>query len=190
MSKEVFFEVVEKLDLTKDEMEFLIEAYRNLYINMYGADIFDYFIALAKTETNIIKNDFSILKVAKNYCKAIDTIRGVEKDPQIKMVLIKDSANNLLGSAILQWLNKTQVKLKDIVVVAEKELKKEIWKNGVSYIIEYLKSLNIQKMYLEVPLRDPTLLIRADDLGFSEDSIDIPDNTEEFAYIMHKNLSD
>ena len=68
------------------------------------------------------------------------------------------------------------------------EEKNEIWRLAVAYVESYLQELGFSKMYVEIPLKNPWLLYRADDLGFVESPEDVVNNEVNRTYLLNKEL--
>jgi len=166
--KDVRFEVESNQKLNKTEKKYILELYQELFKKMYGSDIIcDYF-------KNLNTNKFNLYDVSNL----------LEED--LSFVLIYKN-NDLVGAGRIKKINKKEISIPDVAISLDEKEQRNIWKMTISFLEDYLKKLEYTKMYVEVPLKDPFLLIRANELGFKEDPEDIKFNNN-FTYVLNKVL--
>lgn len=175
--------------LSDEERNFLIEAYRKLFVKMYGLDVVDSFLKVTKEDSNDIANiNSKVRKMAKNYERAQEALNEVFENPNLELLLIY-SDNNLIGGGRLNRINSTDASLLDIVIETGDTLfDRNIWKCAVSFVEGYFIDNGFKKMYLEIPFQEGPLLYRADDLGFRENPNDIKVLEESVTYVLFKDL--
>lgn len=182
--------VVENIrELSADSKEFLIELYHKLFITIYGGDVVDAFTYVTKTNTkDLINKEYDVKALASNYRKAIEILKSLEDNPNNELLLIYLD-NKLIGSAYLKRIDDNKGLIPFIAIdVVEKEIEREIWKETVLYIENYFNQLGYKKIYLEIPFKEGPLLIRANALGFKEDSDDINVDEVVYTYLLNKDL--
>jgi len=175
-------------ELNEFEKDFLIESYYKLFIKMYGNDIVDTFSYIVKRSTKELIDKKSDLKLfAKNYKNAIELLKP-KNNPNNKLLVIYLN-KKIVGSAYLKRINDDICSIPFVSInVEDKEIEREIWKDSVSFSIQYLKKSGYKKMYLEIPLKEGPLLVRASELGFKEDPNDILVDEETYTYILSLDL--
>jgi len=182
--------VVAKIDeLTLEEKNFLISIYHKLFINIYGNDLVDAFAYVTKTNVEkLVNEDYKVKFLSKNYKQAKEVVGSLENNANSKLLLIYIE-DNLIGSALVNRIDDITSSVPYIVIDAsEKDIEREIWKRTVSFVEKYLTDLGYKKMYLEIPLKEGPLLIRAKELGFKEDPEDIVMTEEVYTYVFNKNI--
>lgn len=157
--------------LTDNEKNSLLEAYKILFNKMYGYDIINEY--LKKSSSNTQANySINLFDLKKN-----------------ELLLIYDKDNNLIGGGRIKEIDKKTIKVLDIAINIDNEYeKRNLWKMAISYIEKHYLNLNYKKMYIEIPLNEPCLLTRADDLGFKESPDDISILGNNKTYILNKIL--
>ncbi|MBE6156821.1 MAG: hypothetical protein E7161_03650 [Firmicutes bacterium] len=176
-------------ELSEKEKDYLIDVYHKLFINIYGNDFVDAFSYVTKTNAKeLINETYDVKILATNYNKAKDLLDNLKEDANSELLLIYINENNLIGSALIKRMDSVNSIVPYITLDGvDKDLEREIWKKTVSFIEKYLNNLGFQKMYLEIPLKEGPLLIRAKELGFKEDLEDILVE-DVYTYILNKNL--
>lgn len=161
--------ISDKTKLTDYEKNSLLESYRVLFTKMYGYDIiYDYLKSNSKKNNNYY-TDFL--------------------DDDLSILLIYQNDNNLIGGGRIKIIDNKIIKVVDIAINMSLESdKRDLWKIVISYIENYYRNLNYQKMYIEIPFNEPCLLIRANDLGFIESPEDISILGNNKTYILNKIL--
>lgn len=164
---------------------YVIDLYRNLFIKIYGLDIYDSFLKVANLKKTSSKKVFK--EYAKNYTRAMGVLESVKNDNAIDLLLVYNEDNILVGAGRINKISDKEVNIPDIAVDMELENAGEVWNETVKYLISYLTNLNVEKMYLEIPFSDGALLVKAANLGFEEDPNDI-DIEKSNTYLLNKNL--
>lgn len=186
----VSFEVNKKAYITKEERDFLVEAYRKLFMKIYGCDMLEILSSFTRTSyTKLFKNKKSLQRYAENQIMALNVIESVENDENLDLLVIRDDEGKLIGGGRLRRISDTEASIPDIAIdgVVSKE-QREIWRQAVIFAEEYFRSLGYEKMYVEIPLQDGPLLGRAGQLGFVEDPKDIPTTDATRTYLLNKTL--
>ena len=186
----VNFEFNKKAYITKEERDFLVEAYRKLFMKIYGCDMLEILSRFIRTSyTKLFKNKKSLQRYADNQIMALNVIESVENDENIDLLVIRDDEGKLIGGGRLRRISDTEASIPDIAIdgVVPKE-QREIWRQAVIFAEEYFRSLGYEKMYVEIPLQDGPLLGRAGQLGFIEDPKDIPTTDATRTYLLNKTL--
>ena len=166
-------------ELTKRTRDILIESYRKYYESIYGIDAFDAFLKVTKRESNLFDNKItSIKKYSNNYLRALNAIKE-----DIVLILFYNSEGDLIGSSRV-------IKNRVIDVVfnnLSKKEEREYWQEVIKFIEKELKKNKYKKMYIEIPLKEGPLLVRANNLGFIEDPNDIVIG-KEITYTLNKDI--
>lgn len=194
------FSISNNTELTEKEQIFLLETYRKLFVKMYGSEVGDSLLkVLEALETKIktfrefskiyIRSNNELNNMSKNYLRSVYALYEVQKNEELSLLLIRDENNNLIGAGRLKVMDEKTASIPDIALgLGTDEEKREIWKMAVAYVERYFKGLGFEKMYIEIPLDDPFLLYRADELGFKEDPEDIVVDEETRTYLFNKTL--
>lgn len=179
------FRVSNKNSLSDSEKEFLLESYRELFGQIYGIDIYDSLIKL----TNKNKKIYNKLKFfSENYYRSQEMLEELPEHDDLSLLLIF-LEDNLIGAARIKIFDDFTALIPDVAIgIGSLEEKREIWKLAIKYIENYLLNKNYQKMYVEIPLQNPWLLIYANELGFEEDPEDIVISEETRTYLLNKKL--
>lgn len=188
--KKVSFEVNKKAYITKEERDFLVEAYRKLFMKIYGCDMLEVLANLTKTSSNKwLKRRKGLQKYAENQIRALDVMDSVENDENFDLLVIRDEESKLIGGGRLRRISDTEASIPDIAIegVSLKE-EREIWRQAVMFAEEYFTSLGYEKMYVEIPIQDGPLLGRAGKLGFVEDPKDMRVTDATRTYLVNKTL--
>ena len=182
------FVVSKNGEIDEIEEKILIEAYRNLFIKMYGADIVDAYLAVTKTtdKDSIAKVSNKAKKIAENYNKAINVLDSVKRHDDLELLLIFDEEDTLIGGGRLKTIDDKEASIADIAIGDEYTNKRDVWKEAVKYVEGYFAELGFSKMYIEIPLDEGPLLVRAGELGFTEDPEDIVRNIGQRTYLLNK----
>ena len=184
--EELHFAIRGNGDLNDGEKEILLEAYRELFTQMYGTDIIE---AVIKKLEGKNKKNKKLAAITENYMRSIKALDIVSMSDNLSLLLIYNGENNLIGGGRLKVLSEGVGSVPDIAInVSSVEEEREIWKRAISYIEDYFRSLGFNKMYVEIPLSHPNLLFRAQDLGFCEDPEDIVVSSSTRTYLYNKNL--
>lgn len=175
--------------LKEKENAFLLEAYRNLFIKMYGLDIVDAYLNVTHENINeFMKNHPKVKHNAKNYEEAKNVLLSIKNTANLELILIYLN-NKLIGGGRIKKVNNEDASILDLVICCNTlEIEREIWKRCVSFVEEYLVNKKYKKMYLYIPYKEGPLLYRADDLGFKENPDDINIDEEVFTYLLYKDL--
>ena len=186
---ELTFEINKSGLLKETEKEILIEAYRELFIKMYGFDMFDSLIkVIDNSAKEVFERSEENQQLAINYLKAVTAIESVSEDDNLELFLVYENDNLIAGGRLLKKDNNT-ANIIDIAIIKEKIKDEKIICNLIiKKIEEYFINLGFDKMYLEVPLKDIKLLKLASELGFVEDPEDIMVDEEVYAYVINKKL--
>lgn len=186
----ISFAISKNADLTESEKDFLLEAYRKLFAKMYGQDVFDSFLSVAKRGSSNFKGRKNkIADFSENFCRALDALELVKSDDSFELLLIYGAEETLVGAGRLRRISDTEASVPDIAIDGvNRELEKEIWKKSVSFAEMHFASQGFEKMYVEVPLQEGPLLVRADELGFKEDPKDIVVSEATRTYFLNKVL--
>lgn len=73
------------------------------------------------------------------------------------------------------------------MVTRARDDSRDVWEKGITFAEEYFRDHDFERMFVEIPGKDPVLLGRAYDLGFIE-SIDAVPKGEFFTYLVNKEL--
>lgn len=171
--------------LTEEEKNFLVEAYRKMFIKVYGCDVFDAFGIVA----NINKDDIKSIadnnqKFAQNYERAKDALESLSENDLSVLLIYKE--DRLVGGGRLKT-NYPTIKVLDIALDNIKiEEEREIWKSAILFVEQYFAKQKFERIYIEIPLKEGPLLIRANELGFKEDFYDIEDDKN--TYLLNKKI--
>ena len=167
--KNIQFKVKKNTNLDNSDKKFLFETFRMLFNKKYGYDLIDEYF---KTDCD---NTFSL------------TLKNVKNNNDLICIYDNDI---LKGGAIVNYISKNEIDLLDIAIDGyTEEEKREVWKLTVDFALKYFKKLGYKKIYLEIPVKDPFLLVRANDLGFKEDdTLDISYD-ETIIYLYSKELN-
>ena len=187
--KNINFEINKNGLLKEKEKEILIDAYRELFIKLYGFDMFDSLIkVIASNAKEVYESNEENQHLAVNYSKAVDVIENIKNNDDTELFLVYED-ENLIAGGRLQRKDSTSANLLDIALVRERIIdEKTTYKFIIQNAEDYFKKLNYKKMYLEVPLKDIKLLKVVTDLGFVEDPKDIIISPEVYTYIFNKNI--
>jgi len=179
------FIVNKKQELTKKEINLLIEAYRVYLSKLNGKDELDSFLeVINKTSDKVIKNIDVLEDKDKNFKKAKNIVEATISS-DIDMVLIY-RFKRLIGMARIEK-NDTDIRVLDVVFYKlDKNKERKIWANTIKYIENYYN--NYRKIYLEIPYYEGPLLYRAKDLGYEENPEDIIISKDTKNYILNKEL--
>lgn len=177
------FKISNKIVLTDKEIDNLTEAYRKLYLKIYNFDLFDSFALILKKDIqSIIYKNKDLNYLAENYNRAKDTINSLNKR-NINKILIYYN-NELIGIGRIKT-NNYKVHILDIAINGvKKEIERDIWEETVIFIEDFYKKKKYKKIYVEVPLKDGALFMRASKLGFKEDYNDISE--DRLTYLLNK----
>ena len=176
--------------LSEKEEALLVEAYRKLFIKMYNYDIVDSFLKITKMDfKELLTRKRFILKLADNYLRASKALDEVKNRDELDLFLIYDSQDNLLGGGRLFKISDNEASIPDIEIIdMPVSTMREIWMESVNFAEDYFVSSGFEKMYIEIPLADGPLLVRADDMGFYEDPNDIVISETTRTYLLNKPL--
>jgi len=182
--KKLEFKIVQNLEMTRPEKEYLIEAYHQLNIVLYGYDLVDSYEIV--TQSGADKKE--VLKYAINYSKSLELLEEVNKNANLELLIIYYD-NKLVGASRLKRIDEDNAKVLDVALNGlNKEEKRGVWKQTIMFVENYFTNLGYKKMYVEIPLKENALLIRADDLGFRESPEDIVVDKDVNTYILNKTL--
>ena len=182
---DVHFKIGDSTYLDEKEKEQLLESYRRLFGEIYGFDIYDSLIKLANNNKRVYNK---LKNFSESYFRAQQMLDELPEQTNISLLLIFNG-NILIGAGRIRILDKDTISVPDIAIgFGTEEEKREIWKMAIEFIEEQSISENFKKMYVEVPLNSPCLLIRADDLGFREDPEDVVIDSDTRTYLLNKNL--
>lgn len=183
--EKIKFAVSSNTDLTESEKQSLLEFYKNYFQIIYGYDIIsDY---LKQIEENPKKRNRTTF--GDSFVDSIDVLGSVSKDDNLALLLIYGENATLIGAGRLKKITDEFASVPDVAIgIQDEELKREIWKKAIIFAENYFLNLGFKRMYVEVPLKEPNLLIRADDLGFKENPEDIAIYGEARTYLLNKEL--
>lgn len=183
--KKVHFKISDGASLEEKDKELLLESYRELFAQIYGFDIYDSLIKFTKKNKKIYNR---LKEFSENYFKSQEMFEGLAEQSDISLLLIF-AENILIGAGRIKVLDQDTALVPDIAIgIGTEEEKREIWKLALQFIEKHLTDENFKKMYVEVPLSAPWLLMRADSLGFKEDPEDIVMDFETRTYLLNKSL--
>jgi len=183
--KKIHFKISDGASLDEKDKELLLESYRELFGQIYGFDIYDSLIKFTKKNKKMYNR---LKEFSENYFKSQEMLEGLTEQHDISLLLIF-AENILIGAGRIKVLDEETALVPDIAIgIGSEEEKRDIWKLAIQFIEEYLTEENFKKMYIEVPLTAPWLLMRADSLGFKEDPEDIVMDCETRTYLLNKDL--
>lgn len=187
--KNINFMISKNGEVEASEKEFLTEAYRKLFIKIYGSDIIDALVSTTKLPPKfLLQQRIGLNKYVKNYTKSLNAIESVQVDENLELLLIYQGKDKLIGAARLRKINDLEASIPDIAIDdVSLEDSREIWKQAVEFAEKHFTNQGYEKMYVEVPLCDGPLLCRADDLGFQEDPNDV-EISDAVTYLLSKEL--
>ena len=188
--KKVSFEISKKAYITKEERDFLIEAYRKMYIKIYGFDFLDAFLCVTKADSSKFFNERKELKnLGENQNRALQAMDTLENNENFELLVIRDEKDNLIGGGRLKKINEKEASIPDIVIECDNvKVSRDIWCQAIKFAEEYFVSCGYEKMYIEIALKDGPLLGRANKLGFFEDPNDIRIDGTVKTYLLNKIL--
>ena len=125
--------------------------------------------------------------MAPNSKKLLEVLESIKNSSTIFLLEIYYH-RKLIGVGRLELKNKT-LRLKEIAL-AKSYLKSQklIWEKGLNYLIKYCEEEKIKRLYVEVPLKEVSLLLLLDKLGFKEDIKDIKVNEIDYTYVWNKEI--
>lgn len=184
---EVKFVVNRTGELNKDEEELLINTYNNLFIKIFGYDMYESYLKIINS--NIKKPSNSKLqKFAQNYTKSLNILESVKNNDNFTLLMIY-LENKLIGFGRMKVINNKEVSVPDIAIVDDLEdIEKDIWQKALKFVENYFTRLGFHKMYVEVPINDVGKLTKTINLGFKEDPDDIEVSEEANKYVLNKIL--
>jgi hypothetical protein len=163
--------------LDEDLKEYLFSLYYEYYKKTYGNDPMDVFLKV--TKTNINNYIMHIKDTTINYKNVIKDLSD-----DIIVMLIYDSKLNLIGCSRIKEKD-SDVRVLDIVFDnLGKIIERKNWVEVVAFLENFYKSRGYNKMYLNIPLKDGPLLVRANELGFKENPDDIEIDAK--TYVLNK----
>ena len=178
------FEISNDGKLEAEEQDFLINIYRDLFTKIYNTNVFDYFYKRLKVFLSAA-DYFDI--AAENYERAVSAIKSAQQD-NIDLLLIYYE-EKLIGGARMRMINETEASIPEIALAnISEDIKESIWKEVIKFSENYFTDLGFDKMYLEIPLEDEQLLIKALDLGYMEDPEDIVTTSAIKTFLLNKKL--
>ena len=187
--RKVSFEINKKACITKEEREFLIEAYRKLFIKIYGCDMLEALANLTQTSSNKWLRRKGLQKYAENQIRALDVMNSVENDENFDLLVIRDEESKIIGGGRLRKISDTEASVPDITIEGSSvKDEREIWRQAIIFAEEYFTNLGYEKMYVEIPLQDGPLLGRASQMGFFEDPKDMRVTDATRTYLVNKTL--
>ena len=165
-------------DLDFETKKILVEIYHSYYEGVYGIDAFDAFLKVTNLKADYYKNKIDLInEYTNNYQRALNAFN----DDTTLILIYKD--NHLLGASRI-----IKNRVLDVVFYElNKEEKRRYWQEVIIYIEGFLRKKKFKKMYIEIPLKEGPLLVRANELGFVEDVDDIA-GFEEVTYTLNKDL--
>lgn len=176
-------------DINEFDKEILLNAYHNLFIKTYGVDVVDAFSKVTNIDVDeVVDRDDNVKSSATNYNKSINALEEFRNNANLELLLIYYE-DNLVGCAKQVRIDDETVKVPEIAFHnIDKSIERDLWKETVSYISKHFQKQNYKKMYLEIPLKEGPLLIRAGELGFIESPEDILGLEKTYTYILNKKL--
>lgn len=198
------FVVNETGNVTEEEKTTILEVYKSLFSEIYGYDILSEYLS----QKDSLKNS---LVFKDTYVNSIDIMQSINMD-NLSLLMVYDENDKLIGAGRLKKIEKLPSKIPlieifnrllekylksadekcisvpDIAISSEyADSKYDIWKSAIQFLETYCTSLGYDRIYVEIPLNSPFLL-RADDLGYTEDPVDIPVTDKPRTRILNKYL--
>lgn len=174
--------------LNNEDYGKLLDNYRQIFIKMYGVDLFDSFLEVTKANIDETRKN-NIKEFASNYNLAEEALIEVNHEPGLKTVLVYNHHNILIGGGRLRLNTLNEgAKIVDLVIFTEStKSNRQIWTASVKFVEEYVKKLGFSKLIVEIPKGEPALLGYAANLGYIENIIVNPNDTFH-TYLMEKEL--
>lgn len=184
------FKIVKSEELTEEERNTLVEAYRNLFVRIYNYDIVDSIVKVTNKDLKeVLKRGRVIKCYAENYQRALDAVSSTEESEKFDLFLIFGENGELLGGGRFYRISPNEASIPDIATVdLPLDEVREIWKQAIIFAESHFIQNGYSKMYLEIPLSEGPLLVRAIDMGFSESPEDIVTSPATRTYLLNKYL--
>lgn len=174
--------------LSKDNYEKLLEEYHQTFMKIYGADLVDSFLRVAKLSTLNRKRREKVKGYSTNYEQAEKALADVSTDANLKSLFVYVKDDELIGGGRIKERDNSEVTVPDLAIFAgDEKLNREVWTKTIEFLEEYYKNRGNTRIYVEIPSGDPVLLGYGANLGFTESTIDGP-NTAYYTYLIEKEL--
>ena len=175
--------------LTEKEFAMLQKKYYELFLRMYGKNLADTFISLLPIQDKSKLSAFW-LKFSENHYRATMALEQIKNMvPKDKLsLLIAYQRHNLVAAARLRNLNVREASIPDAVFLDENS-KKELWPSMLMYAENHCANLGYERIYVEIPFQDYTMLCGCLDGGYQEDREDVVKNLEAKTILLNKKLA-
>ena len=173
-----------KKKIIKHEKEEIENAYANFFGKLYGQNYEEKFKYCQELDNNTTS------KYLKYYSYPSSVISSIIECPNIYLLKILGPNNNYLGYGRIM-VKSDVASVMDIAFCPQvsKDYENKIWKKAITFIEEYFTSLNIKKIYLEIPMNEIAKLKRAYiDLGYIENAEDIMIMSDSHVYYLNKTI--
>ena len=167
MFSNIKMEVNDKNNLTFDEQNKLQKKYYELFMRMYGKDVYDSILSFFKEDTKFY--NFLASFSHNNYLsnKVVNDLNDAIAIKKISFLTARYN-NDLLAVARLRKIDEVSASIPDVVFFTSERYKLKLWKEILLYVENYFKASQYLDMYVEVPINDFTLLSGCFDRGFTE----------------------
>ncbi len=174
--------------LTEKEFAMLQKKYYELFLRLYGKNLADTFISLLPIQDKSKLSAFW-LKFSKNNYRATMALEQIKNMvPKDKLsLLMAYQRHNLVAAARLRNLNVKEASIPDAVFLDENS-KKELWPSILVYAENHCATLGYERLYVEIPFQDYTMLCGCLDEGYQEDREDVVKNLEAKTILLNKKL--
>ncbi len=173
--------------LSEDDFEKLLEGYHQTFMKIYGADLVDSFLKVAKLSSMSKKRREKVKEYSTNYEEAERALDDVGNDTQLKSLFVYRKDDELIGGGRIKEFD-SEVTIPDLAIFAgDEKINREVWVKTIEFLEKYYQKMGDTKMYIEVPSGDPSLLGYGANLGFVESNIGGP-NTLYHTYLIEKEL--
>lgn len=175
--------------LTEKEFAMLQKKYYELFLRMYGKNLADTIIGLLHIQDKSKLSEFW-LKFSENNSRATMALEQLKNMvPKDKLsLLMAYQRHNLVAAARLRNLNAKEASIPDAVFLDESR-KKNLWLSMLMYAENHCVALGYERLYVEIPFQDYTMLCGCLDEGYQEDREDAVKNLEAKTILLNKKLA-
>ncbi len=181
--RSISFKISSQEILNSKEEKLALNLYHPLFTKIYGYDFYDAYLEVIKSK-NYLEPQDNVLGMAPNSLKLKEVLDDIENNPHIEVLKVFKNYK-LIGLGRIE-IQKRKIRLKELVLkIKDKEKIKLIWEKALEFIISYYQD-DYEKLLVEIPLKEPFLLLLLDKLGFKENPQDI--NIGDKTYILSKEI--
>ena len=177
------FKISKKEVLNSKEEKLVLNLYHQLFTKIYGYDYYDAYLEVIKSK-NYQKPPENVLEMAPNSLKLKEVLDDLENNSHLDILKVYKN-HKLIGLGRIKT-KKDEIRLQELVLkVKDKEKIKLIWEYALDFMVSYYQD-TYQKLLVEIPLKDVSILLLLDKLGFKENPKDI--NIGDKTYILSKEI--